>query len=117
MKTLFCFSIIVGCALLAGCGDGGSGSGDATNTSSGNPLTAPVDYLGAVDQARQASIKTVDVATLTKAIQMFQVEEDRLPKDLDELVAKKYIAEIPKPPHGKKIVYDASTGTVKVVAE
>ena len=107
---------IVACSLLAGCGDGGSDSSKPTNESS-SVITAPVDYLGAVAKAQQSSIKAIDVAALTKAIQMFQVEQDRLPKDLNELVAMKYLAEVPKPPHGQKIVYDAKSGTVKVIAE
>ena len=106
----------VSCLVLAGCGDGGSGSKPATNESS-SVITAPVDYLGAVGKAQQASIKTVDVAQLTHAIQMFQAEQDRFPKDLNELVAMNYLREIPKAPRGKKIVYDANAGTVKVVAE
>ena len=105
---------IVCCVLLAGCGDSGSSS---SGTSSGNPLTAPADYLGAMGKAKQSAVKTVDVAALTKAIQMFQVDQGRLPKDLNELVAMKYIPKIPDAPFGKKIVYNATAGTVKVVAQ
>jgi hypothetical protein len=111
---LVCSSI--SCLLLAGCGDGGSGSKAPTNETS-SVITAPVDYLGAVGKAKQASIKTIDVAQITQAVQMFEAEQDRLPKDLNELVTMKYLREIPKPPYGKKIVYDANTGTVKVVTE
>jgi hypothetical protein len=45
---------------------------------------------------------------------MFQVQEGRLPNDLDELVAKKYIPLIPTPPVGTKLVYNATKGTVTV---
>ena len=105
---------LVGCVLLAGCGDGG---GSSSGASSGNPATAPADYVGALGKAKQSAVKTVDVSALTKAIQMFQVEQGRLPKDLDELVAMKYIPKIPEAPVGQKIVYDANAGTVKVVAQ
>jgi hypothetical protein len=104
--------------VLVGCGDGGTGAGQETNaTSSGNPLTAPVDYLGAVGEAKQRSIKTIDTASLTKAVQMFEVSEGRLPKDLNELVTLKYIARIPEAPYGQKIVYNASNGQVSVVPQ
>jgi len=115
MKAFFFMSGVL-CLLLADCGDGGNGSKPATNESS-SVITAPVDYLGAVGKAQQASIKTVDVAQLTQAIQMFHAEHERFPKDLNELVTMNYLRQIPKPPYGKKIVYDAGTGTVKIVAE
>ena len=101
---------------LVGCGDSGNGSKGETNENS-SVITAPVDYLGAVGQAKQSSVKKIDLAELTKAIQMFEATEERLPKDLNELVSMKYIREIPKAPYGQKIVYDANTGAVKIVAE
>jgi len=116
MKAILSVSL-VGCVLLTGCGDGDKGAPQATNDTSSSVITAPVDYLGALGKAKQASEKTVDVTSLTKAIQMFQVEQDRLPRSLDELVAMKYIAAIPKAPYKQKIVYDPNAGTVKVVPE
>jgi PBP1b-binding outer membrane lipoprotein LpoB len=111
------FAVLAASSLfLAGCGDSSSNPPKATNENS-SVITAPVDYLGAVAKAQQASIKTIDIAQLTQAIQAFQVEQDRLPKDLDELVKMNYVREMPKAPYGKKIVYDANTGTVKVVVD
>jgi hypothetical protein len=43
--------------------------------------------------------------------------EGHFPKDLNELVEKKYIAQIPSAPNGMKIVYDASKGDVQVVPQ
>jgi hypothetical protein len=109
---------IFGVALLtlAGCGDGGGGNNPQTNAvPSSNPLTAPVDYLGAVGNAKQKAVKTVDVASLTQAIQLFNVSEGRFPKDLNELVTTKYIAKIPDAPYGQKIVYNPASGQVTVV--
>ncbi len=115
MKAILSLSLLPS-LLLVGCGDGGSRSNSTTNESS-SVITAPVDYLGAIGKGQQHAIKTVDTAALTQAIQLFQVQEDRLPKDLNELVELKYIGAIPQAPQGKKILYDASTGTVKVVAQ
>jgi hypothetical protein len=112
MKAIV-ISTVIGCCLLTGCGDSNSSSG----TSSGNPANAPAEYVGALAQAKQKAVKTVDLSSVTKAIQMFQVEEGRLPKDLNELVEKKYLPKIPDAPMGMKLSYDASTGTVKVVPQ
>jgi hypothetical protein len=59
-------------------------------------------------------MKTVDVASLNKALGEFNVQEGRYPKDLSELVPS-YIAHVPVPPLGYKLDYDAAAGTVKVV--
>lgn len=115
MKAILSLSLLTS-ALLVGCGDGGSKPDSTTNESS-SVITAPVDYLGAVGKAQQQAVKTVDTAALNQTIQLFQAQEDRLPKDLNELVTMKYLPQIPKPPYGKKIVYDANSGTVKIVAE
>jgi hypothetical protein len=103
--------------LLIGCGDQSKSGTQTTNTSSGNPVTAPVDYLAAAGKAQQSAVKTVDTAALNQAVQMFNVDNGRYPKDLNELVEKKYIPHIPDPPYGSKIVYDANAGQVKVVKQ
>lgn len=112
--------VFLAAALLAGCTGGNSNNGSQqqqTNAaSSGNPLTAPVDYLGAVANAKQHSVKVIDTAYVSQAIQMFNVEEGRNPTNLNELVAKKYLGEIPKAPYGQKLVYDPATGKVSVIA-
>ena len=82
-----------------------------------NTVSAPVDYLGALGAAKQRSEKTLDVVQVNQAIMYFQEAEGRYPNDLNELVAKHYLGEIPKAPYGMKLEYDASTGTVKVVKQ
>ena len=84
--------------------------------SAGNPLTAPVDYLGAAGKAKRAAEKTVDTVGLNQAIQLFQAQEGRLPKTLDELVSKRYVSSIPAPPAGMKYDYNPQTGQLRVVA-
>jgi hypothetical protein len=105
---------IAAALLVAGCGDNSSKSGPATNSTSGNVLTAPVDYLKSAAKAEQSAVKTVDATALKSAIDMFNVQEGRYPKDLNELVQRKYMPKFPEVPFGSKIVYDASTGTVKI---
>jgi hypothetical protein len=76
-----------------------------------------VDYLNAVVKAQQVATKQVDVAFINQAIQQFNVMEGRNPKDLNELVEKKYMGKIPPVPYGSKLDYDASSGQVKVVKQ
>jgi hypothetical protein len=112
---------LLAAALLIGCGEKPAPAKpaakkvDTENNSSGNPVTAPVDYLGAVAKAKKTSVKVVDVASLKQAIQMFKQEEDRFPKDLNELVAKQYMPALPAPPYQMKYQYNPATGDVKVV--
>ena len=61
--------------------------------------------------------KTVDTASLDKAISMFNVDKGRYPKDLNELVQEKYIPKIPPTPFGTKLSYDANSGRIEVVKE
>lgn len=88
---------------------------DLENNSSGNPVTAPVDYLGAVNKAKKASERTLDLASLKQAIQMFQANEDRYPTNLQEVVAKNYIRQIPTAPAGYRLTYDPKTGAAGMV--
>jgi uncharacterized lipoprotein YehR (DUF1307 family) len=116
MKTSL-IAVIISALVLAGCGqkEQTSTTKSTNAAASGNPVTAPVDYLGAVAKAKKTSEKTIDTVSLNKAIQLFQVEEGRYPKDLNELVTEKYLTKLPEAPYGMKIVYDATKGEVKVV--
>jgi hypothetical protein len=83
-----------------------------SSTSGGNPLTAPVDYLGATVKAQQSATKTVDLVSVNQAIQLFNASEGRNPKDLDELVTTHYLGRLPNLPVGMKLNYDATQGKV-----
>jgi hypothetical protein len=118
MKILFGLSLGAS-LLLMGCGESSDKPGQATNgaAAGSSPLSAPADYVGALGKAQQAAVKTVDTTSLNEAIQMFNVEHGRNPKDLNELVEGKYIPKIPAAPYGMKLEYDAATGKVKVVKQ
>jgi hypothetical protein len=109
---------LFGALWLAGCGDHtDSPIKVATNSASagGNPVNAGGDYLGTLVKGQQTAVKVVDTAALTQAAQLFNAQEGRYPKDLNELVTSKMIGSIPDAPAGMKLDYDPTTGTVKVV--
>jgi hypothetical protein len=119
MKT--CALGMVIAVMLVGCGEKSAPPAtakkvDTQNNSSGNPVTAPVDYLGAVAKAKKTAVSVVDSTSLKRAIDTFKQEEDRYPKDLNELVAKQYIPALPAPPYQMKYQYNSATGDLKVVA-
>jgi hypothetical protein len=118
MKKALCALSIFG-LLLAGCDEksGSAGGGTNTTSSGGNPLNAPADYVGALGKAQQNAVKTADTTSINKAIQMFTVDQGRNPKDLNELVEKKYLPQLPTPPTGMKLDYDANAGTARVVKQ
>lgn len=117
-KSLLLLPGVVGLSLLGACGkkDSGSSSTNAPATNaSGNPLTAPVDYLGAAAGAKKSSERTLNTLGLNQAIQAFYTHEGRYPKSLNELAGSEYLPNLPQPPSGTKYDYNPSTGQVKVV--
>jgi hypothetical protein len=101
--------------ILAGCSKQETPSPQPAESASGNPVTAPVDYIGAVGRAKKVAEKTVDAVSLNQAIQLFYAQEDRFPKDLNELVADGHIARIPAPPAGMAWKYNPQTGAITAV--
>jgi hypothetical protein len=112
MKSL-CFILFTACTaiLFAGCSD-------ATSPASTNAIsnTNPADINNPLVNAKRTADKTIDVSYLNQAVQLFNVQEGRYPKTLDELTPK-YVAELPVPPLGYKLNYDADKGEVTVVRE
>lgn len=98
---------------LMGCGEKSPPSAAPTNT----PISPHGDYLSTITRAEQSAFKTVDTTALASAIQMFQVDKGRWPKDLNELVVEKFIAKLPEAPIGSRIAYDPHTGTVTLLKQ
>lgn len=118
MKASLCLAVAAG-FFLAGCGDKSNSSASATNTATAgsSPLNAPANYLGAITRGEQNAVKTVDVTSVNQAIQLFNVDHGRNPKDLDELVTEKYLPLVPTPPYGTRLDYDPAGGRVSVVKQ
>ena len=109
------FLILMAGLLFFGCGK--KEAPKPETTSGANPITAPADYLGAITKAKRAAEKTVDTVGLQKTIDLFQAQEGRLPKSLNELVGPNYLSSLPSPPAGMKFDYSPATGQVKVVPQ
>jgi hypothetical protein len=106
---------IVAAGWMTGCGDKSGSSPQPTNAV--NVATnGYAGYVKSLGEAQKTAGKTIDVSYLNQAVQMFNVQEGRFPKTLQELVPN-YVAKLPVAPLGSKIVYDANTGTVKVVPQ
>ncbi|HWQ91405.1 MAG TPA: hypothetical protein VN673_07020 [Clostridia bacterium] len=116
MKSLFASLAVM--LLILGCSREPATPSNAPSTNAaaadGSVVTAPVDYLKAVGKGQQSAVKTVDTTSLNKAIQLFNIDQGRNPKDLNELVEHKYIPQVPAAPYGMKLTYDSTAGTVKV---
>ena len=111
MKNLQCLFAAAALAIFAGCGEKST-----TQTQTQTQSTNPADINNVLVNAKRAADKTVDVAYLNQAIQLFNVQEGRYPKTLEELTPK-YVALLPIPPLGYKLSYDSAKGEVTVVRE
>ncbi len=82
-----------------------------------NPLNAPTDYLGALNQGKKAAVGKLNLAQVAQAIQQFAAAEGRNPKDLQEVITKGYLAALPPLPLNQKLVYNPDTGTVQIAGQ
>ena len=114
MKT-HSFQFLMAGFLLLGCSKKEAAKPQVQTNSSGSAVTAPVDYLGAVVRTKQTAEQTVSTAGLQQQINLFQAQEGRLPKDLNELVNPNYLSRLPGPPQNMKYDYNPATGEVKIV--
>ena len=116
MKTC-CGMMLIAAGLIAGgCGKESNSTPPLTPPAA-TPADAPAGYVGTLVRGQQLAVKTVDVASLNQTIQLFNVQEGRNPKDLDELVSQHYLGALPDAPSGMKLVYDATQGKVSVVPQ
>ena len=110
-------TLLAAALVLAGCGNDQGGSSQTNSVSSGAQPAAAGNYLDTLANSRDRAVKVIDTASLTQAIQIFNATEGRYPKDLEELVTSKLIAQIPQTPRGKKLDYNSATGDLKLVDE
>jgi hypothetical protein len=109
MKIYLGLLVSISAILVVGCGK--------NDNSAPSPSSAPSGYIGTLEKGQQSSVKAVDVTSLNQDIQLFNVQEGRNPKGLDELVSKHYIGALPEVPQGMKFVYDAAQGKVSLASQ
>lgn len=106
MKARYLFPLLA-VAMFTGCNDANTPPGN-------NPATAPTDYLKDSVSAQKKATKTIDATAMNKVLDQFYVQEGRFPKDLQELVDKKYLPFLPTLPDGAHWDYDTNSGIVKI---
>jgi len=103
--------------VLIGCGKQQNSPPPASAPPAAAPPTANNGYLGTLVKGQQKAVKTIDVTSLNEELTLFNVQEGRYPKDLNELVTQHYIPYLPQTPAGMKLVYDAAQGKVSVAPQ
>ena len=109
-------AVVLAAATLAACGCKKQPA-SAKKADEPSAASAPMDYLAAQGRAKQLAIKVTDIAQLNSAIQKFQATEDRYPRDFNELLASRYLTQMPVPPRGMQFSYNPQTGQIRVVPE
>jgi len=110
--------VLLGVTLvITGCGNNSTPAPQTTNAAAPPPAPAGDNYGSVLANAQNRALDVVDTSSLKQAIQLFNAQEGRFPKSLDELVSSKLIAKIPPAPRGKKFDYNPTTGDIKIVNE
>jgi len=76
-----------------------------------DPVSDSASRSIAQRQIRELHVRS-DVADLEALVGRFRMQYGRLPRDLEELVSRKYIRFLPRDPAGQTYVYDPDTGRV-----
>jgi len=101
-------------AMLTGCGEKAAKKTTQAVNAVSNVVDAPLNYLGAVVEAKKHAENVIDVSYINQDIQMFNASEGRYPTNLEELIPN-YLGRMPEVPYGYKLVYDTNTYTVRAV--
>jgi hypothetical protein len=57
---------------------------------------------------------SADVRYLTRLVRRFAIEQQQVPKDLDDLVRLKYLTSVPTAPLGQRFVIDRKKAAVRM---
>ena len=115
----------IGMGLWTGCSQEASRQAPETTktapapapVASGNPLTAPVDYLATVAKAQKSANKTLSLVGIKQALQQYFVNEGHYPASLKDVVSPDLLPFLPDPPTGQKYDYNPKTGDLKLAPQ
>ena len=112
MKRLVLFLAVISLAVgLAACGKKREPAPESPALTPGNAIE---QYGGVMGKTYQKAKAMDMILPLKQLVDSFYVQEDRYPTSLQELVDRGYVKELPKPPAGREISYDPSTGIVRL---
>ena len=87
---------------------------DINENSSGNPVTAPVDYLGAVNKGRKKATIDAGLMQVNNALNQYKATNPGPAGSLQELISEGLLTELPSLPNGMKWQYNPKTGEASV---
>ena len=94
------------------CGAAGTNNAPAAST---NAPAKPKDYRAMLAKVRVKQQERGGLEEVQKAISAFQMRAGRLPTELNEVVERGFLPDIPAAPAGSRFAYDRITGNVRVV--
>ena len=110
-------TLVVSALTFSGCGEEKPEESSESAGTGGSVVSAPVDYLGAVANAKKSSEGKLALAQLQQAIQYYQIENGKFPESLEALLASDHLTRMPKVPYKTKFVYDSKSGKVDLAAD
>jgi len=88
---------------------------DPDDHGSGNPTTAPVDYLGAINQGKNKAVIDTALLQVNNALGQYQATNLKPASSLQQLIDDGLLNALPQIPEGAQWQYDPQTGQATVV--
>lgn len=105
--------IMVGLGVWSGCAETDETTApEAGERSSG--ATGPAGYLQTTVAQRGRAEEVAGLRSVQQAVETFAIEEERLPRELGELISRGYLDRLPNLPRGREFVLNTTTGQVSV---
>ena len=88
---------------------------DPDDHGSGNPATAPVDYLGAINQGKNKAVVDAALLQVNNALGQYQATNFKPAPSLQQLIDEDLLTTLPQIPDGAQWQYDPQTGKASVL--
>ena len=87
---------------------------DPDDHGSGNPATAPVDYLGAINQGKNKAVIDAALLQVNNALGQYQATNFKPAPSLQQLIDDDLLNALPQIPDDAQWQYDPQTGQATV---